>query len=138
MTKKKNERIFSVLEDVATGIERVANARISSAVVYKNDIVSIGINKLKTHPFQALHSRHEESIYWHAENHAIHNALKLISREQFSKSTLYVCRIDQAQNYCLAKPCEGCMKAINKFKFKKLVYTTSNSFDTVSLHRNTF
>lgn len=132
--KKKQEKILTLLEDVATGIERVSNARISSAVVYKNDIVSIGVNQNKTHPFQALHARHEESIYWHAETHAIHNALKRISSDKLSQSVLYVCRIDQAHNYCLARPCEGCIKAISKFKLKGLVYTTSNSFRAEELN----
>lgn len=123
---KKTKRIFSVLEDVAIEIERVANARISSCIVYKSDIVSIGINQLKTHPFQAQYSRNLESIYWHAENRAIHNALKLLSADEFKKSSLYVCRIDQQFNHCLAKPCDGCVKAIHKFGLKNVYYTTKN------------
>jgi tRNA(Arg) A34 adenosine deaminase TadA len=116
-----------VLEDVAVGLERVANARIASAVVHKSNIIAIGVNKLKTHPFQAMHSRHSESIFWHAENAAIHNALKRIYPEQLSKCSLYVCRIDQSHKRCLAKPCEGCMKAIAKYKFKNVFYTTNTS-----------
>jgi len=128
---KKTERIFSVLEDVAAGIERVANARIAAAVVYKNNIVSVGTNQWKTHPFQAQHAHHEEAIYWHAENNAIHNALKRYSPDELSKSSIYVCRIDQRRRPCLAKPCDGCMKAITKFKLKSVVFTTESSIQTI-------
>lgn len=120
---KKTNQIFSILEKFAAEIDRVANARIASCVVLKNDIVSFGTNQLKTHPFQALHARNEGSIYWHAETRAIHNALRLIDESTLQKCSLYVCRIDQAHNRCLAKPCEGCMKAIAKYRLKGLYFT---------------
>ena len=126
---KKNEKIFRLLEDAIENLERVANARIAAAVVYRGCIVSLETNQFKSHPFQALYSRNEESVYWHAETNAIHSALRKLSNKQLSQSALYVCRLDQSHNRCLAKPCEGCMKAIHRYKIKRLFYTTSQEIE---------
>lgn len=123
------------LEKVAEAVPASAHnrqllrARLASCVVYKNEIVSIGVNQLKSHPFQARFAKNEDSIFLHAETHAIKNALKIITVEQLSKSHLYVCRV----KYCdtgkkkfiwgLSKPCAGCMRAIATFDIKKVVYT---------------
>lgn len=131
-------RFLKHLEKIAEAIPaaahnrkgRVLRTRIAACIVYKNEIVSIGINQLKSHPFQAKFSRHEDSIFLHAETDAIKNALRYISVEQLSKSTLYVCRVkcDEKSHkkkkvLGLCKPCEGCQRAIATFNIKKVVYT---------------
>ena len=132
------DRFLSYLEKIAEAIPaaahnrrgRVLRTRIAACVVYKNEIVSVGINQLKSHPFQAKFSRHEESIFLHAETDAIKNALKHIDVEQLSKSTLYVCRVKydehkskKVQMRGMCKPCEGCQRAIATFNINKVVYT---------------
>jgi deoxycytidylate deaminase len=126
---KRHEKIFSFLEEGLENLERVANARVAAAVVHRGCIVSIETNQFKSHPFQALYSRNEESVYWHAETNAIHSALRKLSNRQLSQSALYVCRLDQSNNRCLAKPCEGCMKAIRRYKIKRVFYTTSYNIE---------
>ncbi len=108
---------------------QLLRARLAACIVYKNEVVSVGVNQLKSHPFQAKFSKNEDSIFLHAETDAIKNALKCISVEEISKSTLYVCRV----KYCdtnkrkfiwgLSKPCAGCMRAIATFNIKKTVFT---------------
>jgi deoxycytidylate deaminase len=134
----QEEKYLSYLEKIAEAIPaaahnrkgRVLRTRIAACIVYKNEIVSIGINQLKSHPFQAKFSRHEDSIFLHAETDAIKNSLKHISVEQLSKSSLFVCRIKYAeqkkkkiQMRGLCMPCEGCQRAIATFNIKKVVYT---------------
>jgi hypothetical protein len=109
-------------------------ARLAACLVYKNNIISYGINQMKSHPFQARFSRNSESIYLHAETDCIKNALRIIDINEISKSTLYICRI----KYCdtskkqliwgLSKPCNGCAKAIATFNIKNVVYTCDNGF----------
>ena len=104
-------------------------ARLAACVVFKNEIVSVGVNQLKSHPFQARFGKNEDSIFLHAETDAIKNALKCISVDDLAKSTLYVCRV----KYCdtkkreftwgLSKPCAGCSRAISTFNIKKVCYT---------------
>lgn len=109
---------------------RVLRTRIAACIVYKNEIVSVGINQLKSHPFQAKFSRHADAIFLHAETDAIKNALKHISVSDLSKATLYICRVKydeqdtkKIQMRGMCKPCEGCQRAIATFNIKKVVYT---------------
>lgn len=109
---------------------RVLRTRIAACIVYKNEIVSVGINQLKSHPFQAKFSRHADAIFLHAETDAIKNALKHISVSDLSKSSLYICRVKydeqttkKIQMRGMCKPCEGCQRAIATFNIKKVVYT---------------
>ena len=72
-------KYLSVLEKMAEAVpaasHRGLRARLAACVVYKRDIVSFGINQLKSHPFQAKFSKNEDSIFLHAETDAIKNAL---------------------------------------------------------------
>jgi len=133
-----DNRFLNYLERIAEAIPaaahnrkgRVLRTRIAACIVYKNEIVSIGINQLKSHPFQAKFSRHEDSIFLHAETDAIKNALKHISVDQLSKASLFVCRVKYDENSRnklktrgMCRPCEGCQRAIATFNISKVVYT---------------
>lgn len=126
-SKKKTDRILNVLSNVASTVDRVANARLAAGLLYKGDFVSIGTNQFKSHPFQAQFTKHEEAIYLHAETDAIKNGLKVLSLSDLSKCTLFVCRIKQDMSYGLARPCEGCMRAIANFYIRRVYYTTGES-----------
>lgn len=125
-------KMFRTLATVARSIEPVANARLSAAIVYKNELVSIGTNRRKSHPFQKKFGKNSESIYMHAEISAIKEALKILTLQELSKSTLYICRmkfpssVDKNMIYGLARPCEGCMRAIVEFKINKVIYSLDN------------
>jgi len=105
------------------------NTRMSAAVVYKNDIVAFGVNGKKSHPFQAKFGKNEDSVYLHAETDAIKNALKYISLDEISKSTLYVCRVkysDTLKNkmiFGISKPCSGCSRCIATFCIRNVIYS---------------
>ena len=125
----RDMKILNDLFTLARDIEPVASSRLAAALVYKNRVVSYGFNRDKTHTFQARFAKNEESIYWHAETNAIHNALKLVDEDILRKTTLFVARAKYAEpnsnewRWGNSKPCEGCMSCITKFDIKKIVYT---------------
>ena len=50
--ESKHSRYINILAKMAACVEPVAQARIAACIVYRNDIVSFGICKMKSHPFQ--------------------------------------------------------------------------------------
>jgi len=126
---------FSILEKMAISLEYDSRhrARIASCIVYRNDIISFGVNKMKSHPFQKKFSKNIDSIYLHSEIDCIKNALRIITQDELSKSTLYICRVKFDGNnliWGLSRPCSGCMNAISTFGIKKVAYTaTKNEFE---------
>ena len=128
----KHEKVLDLLAVVAEGVDRnttASGARLAAALVYKNRIVSVGINQKRSHPFQAKYSKNEDAIYLHAETDTIRTALRHLSEKQLSKATLYVCRIkhengaDTPLIWGLSKPCVGCQRAIATFDIKGVVYS---------------
>lgn len=102
----------------------VKSSRIAAGVYYKNELLGLGVNSYKTHPFQARYGKHEHAIYLHAEVGAIHNALK--SMDDLSrKCTLIVVRVTRDGKLALAKPCIGCYRCIVEFNISKVYYSTN-------------
>lgn len=128
----KHDKYFDILHKVAETVEPVARQRLAACLVYKNQIVSIGINKKKTHPFQQQYAKNEESIYLHAETDCIVNALRNINAVDLKKCTLYIKRIKKEDGNAtdfvsgLAKPCSGCRRAIAQFDIKNVYYSLDN------------
>lgn len=105
-------------------------ARLSSAIVYKNQIVSTGVNSLKSHPFQKRFGRNSESIFLHAEISAIKNALRHMTIDDIADADLYVTRVKRENGRdsdfvsAMARPCAGCQRAIAEFGIRNVFYTT--------------
>jgi deoxycytidylate deaminase len=121
----KDEKHLLLLRKIAeTGQNR---AKLAASIVIKNEIISIGTNRLKSHPLQAKFGKNRYCIYIHAEIDAIVKALKLIKPEELKKATLYVARTKQSrtgeQVSGLAKPCAGCMQAIASFGINKVIWS---------------
>jgi len=135
MPADKHARHLNVLSRLAVSIPYPVktNARLAACVVYKNDIVSFGINEMKSHPFQAKWGTNKEAIFLHAEVSAIKNALKQISLKEFEKSTLYVCRVryedwtKQKIVFGLSRPCDGCIRCISTFNLRSVYYSLDDS-----------
>lgn len=132
---KKHNKYFNILEKVAMASEPVFRQRLAALLVYKNEVISIGINKTKSHPFQRKFAKHSDAIYLHAEVDCIKNALRQYDEDIIAKSTLYVLRMKRPENDLknfmrgLSKPCEGCQRAIAAFGIKNVYYTTDEGFD---------
>ena len=122
---KKNQNFISILKKISQDIECVGNQTLAACVVKRNKIISFGHNKNKTHPLQNKFNKHPQAIYLHAEIDAIKNALKRASVEDLVGSTLYIVRTKKDGSEGLAKPCSGCMQAIESFNIGKVIYTTN-------------
>lgn len=130
-----HSRILNMLAGMATTTMPVARSRHMAALVYKGDIISLGVNRRKSHTFQAKFGKNKESIYLHSETHAILQALRILSLRELSKSTLYVCRVKYADPsktrfiFGFSKPCQGCHRAIAEFDIRKVIYSTNVGYE---------
>jgi deoxycytidylate deaminase len=126
---KISKNVINTLSKVAEANDEYPRARLAAAIVRNNKIVSIGINRMKSDPLQARFGKNKEAIYLHAEIHAIKNALREVSVDDLKDCVLYICRVKKPESnkpyeWALAKPCEGCSRAIVEFGIKKVIYTT--------------
>jgi deoxycytidylate deaminase len=121
--------IFNFLFKSAIAIDEVAaNARLVSIITYKNTVVSVGFNKMKSHPFQKKFGKNSEAIFLHSEIDAIKNGLRHIDQDDFKKCELYSLRVKRESRNGpfvtgISMPCDGCMRAIVTFGIKKVFYT---------------
>lgn len=127
-------KFWNILEKVAIALDPVSRQRMAACLVYKNEIISIGTNKFKTHPIAKQFSKHEEAIYLHAEIDCIKNALRVVDVDFLSKCTMYVLRVKRPDNdlkkfiHGMAKPCSGCEMGIETFGIKRVYFTTDNGY----------
>lgn len=121
------ERITALLCTIAEDVIPVGHAKIAAAVVYKKEIISIGVCSYQTHPLQKHYGRNSESIYLHAEIDALIKAKR--HNVPLNKCDLYVARVKRPGPFSdvyvtgLARPCEGCWKAIEEHGIRKVIYT---------------
>ena len=123
-----NTEIFYEIFKLAQAVEPVSGARIAASVVHKGKVVSYGFNHKKSHPFQAKFCKNKDAVFFHAEVHAIKNALQIIDIDDLSKCELYIVRAKRDKNNKkwitgLSKPCSGCQKCIDVFELKNIYYS---------------
>lgn len=127
---KYTRLLFRIALDIPYPVRH--NARHAAAVVFRKEIVSLGVNELKTHPFQAKYAPNEKAVFVHAENQAIMRAMKELSLDDLQKSLLYVVRIKRDPShkwvFGMSKPCSGCERCIRSFGLKRVIYTTEDGY----------
>ena len=128
--RKRNTRILNFLSKAAEAADPSGiRAKLASAVVIRNEIVAIGFNRRKSHPFQVQFQTNDKQIYLHAETDAINRALKYVSKEELKKATLYVARVKYLDNktkkavWAESKPCIGCQRAILSYGISNVIHT---------------
>lgn len=137
--QRVNRDILNTLAKIAETNEG-SNIKFAAALVLSNKIVSIGFNRMKSHPLQARFSKNDKAIFLHAEIHAIKNALKDYHVKELSKMDLYITRVKKPRSHHdkfvwgLAKPCCGCERAIVEFGIRRVIYTTDehNKYECVN------
>ncbi len=124
------------LTKLAEDTPKVANAKVLAAVVYKNQLISLAANSMKTDPFQLRFATDKNfNISLHAENNTLKKAIKELTEKELSKSTMYIARVKRKHwnhdgyTWGLAKPCMGCRRAISTFDLKNYVYSTDTMGD---------
>ena len=120
---------------LASDLEPVASAKIAACLVHRGEIISYGFNQNKSSTFQSKWSKNSESVFWHSETNAIHNALKRYDVEELQnmKTTLYVCRIKKllvnpktkefVNVWGASNPCVGCSKCITHHNINRVVFS---------------
>lgn len=126
-----HERLKSLLEFAENG-DPVFRTQMAAAIYIRNKLIAIESNSYKTHPFQARFGTCREAVYLHAETNVIKSALKKVTVCELKKASLYVARLKWNNNsrrkkiQGLARPCEGCQRAIATFGIEEVFYTLDN------------
>jgi len=127
---RRDYRIMDFARRQAIDNDGYPRAKLAAIIGIKNKIISVGTNKIKTHPFQKTYAKNSEAIFLHAEINAIKNSLNHLDPEDLKKATLYIYRVKRPSGNSkqwvngMSKPCMGCMGAIVEFGFKRVIYTT--------------
>lgn len=128
-----HNKYFNLLYKVAEAVEPVGKTRLAACLVQRNTLVSIGTNKMKTHPFQRQFAKNDCAIYLHAEIDCIVNSLRHLDQDELCKCTMYVLRVKHCEHGLtrgMAKPCSGCQRALAQFNVKRVYYTLDgNGYD---------
>lgn len=132
---KKIQTYMSLLKKITQDIQCVGNQTLAACIVKNNKIVSFGHNKNKTHPLQNKFTKHPKALFLHAEIDAIKNSLKRISADDIVGTTLYIARTKKDGSEGMAKPCKGCMQAIESFGIAKVIYTSGTEGHYEKLER---
>lgn len=133
MARRSDEDTINLLVELASNVPKSGRASVAACIVYKGQIIAWGFNQKKTHPFQARFGRNCDAIYLHAETDAIKNSLRHLSEDELSRSTLYVGRSKKVSPHSkktlpgLARPCEGCARAISTFGIKRTVWSNDDA-----------
>lgn len=93
--------------------------RFGAVIVDKNKIVSVGTNKIKTHP----RSQHK----WHML-HAELSALFSVRFEDLRGCDIYVLRENLNGRKGNSKPCKVCEAALREAGIRKVYYTTEDGY----------
>lgn len=96
--------------------------RLAAILRTKDGTEYVGFNSRKTHPLAKEFGRKQETICLHAEVDAIRQALR-DSRDP-SGGYMYVARVLKNGQPALAKPCEGCQRALVAFDIQNVRWST--------------
>lgn len=117
----KHEQRLKDLLQTAKHVTPVAGARIAAAIYDRNELVATGFNSRKTHPLMAKFGKNDKAIHLHAEVDALRDAAKWTLGVE--GCTMYIARAKADGSPGLAKPCEGCQRAIVAFGIKEVYWT---------------
>lgn len=113
----------------ASECAELMKTRFAACLVHRGEIKEIGINRKKSHPFQARFGKNPKAIFLHAEVESLHRTIRYWGLKTVRESTLYVVRVrweTQARKtlvFGLAEPCSGCKTAIAEFEIPRVVFT---------------
>lgn len=90
------------------------------AFLIKSKIIEkIGVNKKRTHPEISKHPYHEGYVGIHAEL----DCLLKLDKEDLSKYSMLVLRVDRKNKLNMSKPCKGCQSVLSQFNLKEIWYS---------------
>lgn len=131
MLRNKDKAIFASLNEIASAMRPISGKRVAAAITYKN-ITIIATNSYRSDPFAAKFATNCDAIYLHAETQVLKHAIKILTPKELRRSTLCVLRLKHPSGtnhkLCsgIARPCEGCQRAINEYKIGRVLFTTDH------------
>lgn len=104
--------------DIATELAKLSSCKKKhgALVVRSNNVLSVGINKMRNNPAYMLDRPSGISV------HAEEQALKAC-RGDAGNSTIYVARVYSDGTATMSKPCKRCQKLMKAANVKNAVYT---------------
>jgi deoxycytidylate deaminase len=109
--------------DLAKKVSKLSNHKhhkIGSVIVRGGKVISVGTNKIKTHP----RSPHPH-FSLHSEMAAI-----LLAKQDLKDCDLYVFRELKDGTLAISRPCEYCWQLINASGIKEVHYTVDKGHET--------
>ena len=121
-TSTKNDKLFSLLFDAAQTADLIQSSRHASAIIYKKQVLAVGVNSRKTHPLSCRFNG-PDKICLHSELHAIIQVINQHGPEILKRCSLWNLRITKGGKIGSSKPCVGCQRAIDAFGIKEIFWT---------------
>lgn len=138
-TTNKIKRLFNYTRKISHRSDH-PRIHIGCIAVYKNDIISVGYNQMKTHTIQKEYNLYRDPDYENCAGN-IHAEINCLSKIDFGyyrndKIVAYVYREDRNGIIACARPCGACMRYMNDCGIQHLYYTTKNGFTYERLGAN--
>lgn len=121
-----NLKYFDLAKKIAT-LSDHRNFKLGAVIVRGSKIISVGTNKLKTHP----KSPHPYSSL-HSEMAAVISA-----KQNLQGCEIYVYRETKAGVPALARPCMYCFPFIKEAGIKQVHFSINNGYQTENLYNKT-
>ena len=109
-----------------------AGAKVVASIEKNGRTISVGYNRRKTHPLAKKFGKNSEAIFLHAEVDAIVKAIQIYGADGLRGSTLRVARVLKDGSAALARPCEGCQRAIVAFEIGEVEWTKKTTAKTAA------
>ena len=120
---KLSDYVFNVLKDESRNADRVKSSYHAAAIVYKKRILSIGLNRRKTHPLMTKYNSRSGQIFLHSEVDAIIKTINLYGQDILKECSLYVLRTTKSGKIGYSKPCSSCQQHIDFYGIKKVFWS---------------
>lgn len=122
------------LFQVARSLARTSNhskARIGAVIVQDREILSVGVNGVKSHPLQQKYNRFR--FVDDNAKHLMHAELDAIVKSKLDTSnnkrtSIYVYRDMADHQHGKSRPCAGCLHALKDYNINHIFYTTDDGF----------
>ena len=116
--KEKFTTAAHAIAVAGNGVGKKGKFRLGAILVYRNSIVSVGMNSYKTHPLMAARTSWP---FLHAEQHAIIRA----GLDNCEGLDLYIARVLKNNDLAISKPCDVCIKLIEDVGIKNVYHSTN-------------
>lgn len=126
--KPYEQKHIRTLRNITKDLNHGLKSKHAAMLTVGNKIISMGVNKAKSCPFQKKNSKTPKQTNPFLEYSYIHAEVDCLKGLEidFKHATLYVIRTDSNGKLMESCPCQGCTSLINKLKIPRLIYSTAD------------